>query len=196
MPLRDLLQPANSTALFRGSLMHAWCEQISWLDDGTPDPDLLRRVAARLAPGELPVEAWLQEFQSMLAAPGVAAALSRAAYLRPEPPWSELLSGVPVSRDALEIRREQDFVVPMDNYVVRGCIDRLVLVKQSGQVVAADILDFKTDAPLPVSASRLSGYREQLRLYRRAVGHLYGLPPDRIGARLVFLANGQIDPVH
>ena len=33
-------------ALQRGSVVHAWCEQIEWIEDGVPDDDALHADAA------------------------------------------------------------------------------------------------------------------------------------------------------
>lgn len=199
-PLSEILKPEQAGAMTRGTLLHAWCEQIEWLDDGPPDPDRLRRIARAVGPGEVNVERTLAEFQRMLAVPEIAAVFSRAAYHAPQ---GLLVRRLPraaaASSVALRVRREQRFIVPEDDQIVRGCIDRLVLLERDGQVVAADVVDFKSDVfdglnPAAVEERR-ADYREQLQQYVRAVSHLYHLPAERIGAHLVYLAAGQVESV-
>ncbi len=198
--LRQLLQPDNAGAMTRGTLIHAWCEKIDWLDETAPDLDRFRQIAARLEPQFEALEPTLAEFQRMLKRPNIAQLFSRAAYLDPRGLLSVPLRGRQ-SPPEFQVRThaERRFVVRMDDQLVRGCIDRLVLIQQDQQVVAADIVDFKTDVledlARPVASQRLSDYREQLRLYVRAVSHLYDLPVEQIGARLVFLASGKIEVV-
>ena len=73
----------RAAALARGTLIHAWLEQIEWLDDGPPGDDHLREVAASLPELALrpeDIERLLAEFRTMLGRPNIAACLSRAAY--------------------------------------------------------------------------------------------------------------------
>ena len=62
-------------------------------------------------------------------------------------------------------------------------------------VIAADILDFKTDAVEPGEAVdlRVEYYRPQLEAYRRAVGEVFRLDPRKISARLLFVEPGVIE---
>ena len=46
MRLGSILRLDNAAALARGTMIHAWFEQIAWLDDGLPSPETLRRIAA------------------------------------------------------------------------------------------------------------------------------------------------------
>ncbi|MBQ5788804.1 MAG: hypothetical protein IIW01_00815, partial [Thermoguttaceae bacterium] len=92
-----------------------------------------------------------------------------------------------------------------------GSIDRLVLLRDGGRVVGADVVDFKTDRlslqraaapgadgsfppdaalpPLP-DAETLSAYRRQLEVYGAVVANWYSLPSERISLRLAFVSEG------
>ncbi|MCA9000120.1 MAG: hypothetical protein KDA80_24190, partial [Planctomycetaceae bacterium] len=72
--------------------------------------------------------------------------------------------------------------------------DRLVLVRSPTQVVAAEIIDFKTDAiddhPEMVE-HRTQAYAPQLNAYREAVSDLFSLPFSGVSAKLAFLSVGR-----
>ena len=78
--------------------------------------------------------------------------------------------------------------------ILRGTIDRLVVLYDDDRPVAADVLDFKTDQP-SVIADRVAEYRPQLEAYRRAVAGLFHLEPARVSARLAFVQLGMIRAV-
>mgnify|MGYP002780499334 CR=1 FL=1 len=171
--LRALLR-LDLDAAEHGTLAHAWLEQIGWIEDGVPADDALHALARRAAPGMDgdAVEALRRRFRAWLATPAIRRALSRDAY--PE--------GATVEREVPFLHRD-------DGRLLEGVIDRLVLLREAGRVTRAEILDYKTDA-LPGTAAlaaRVEHYRPQLDAYRAAVAALYRLPPQAVGARLVFL---------
>ena len=196
MSVARILDLGSSVATSRGTLIHAWFEQLEWLDDGPPDPALLRRVAKTLDRAELNVERQLDAFQRMLEMPAIAAALSRASY---QPPYESgvretlpaALADVPLRA---EVHNERRFAVFDDGRLLSGIIDRLVLLYDGDQLVAADIIDYKTDAlgeGDPRAAPRLvEHYRPQLDAYRRAVARMFRLPADHICARLLLVSTG------
>jgi ATP-dependent exoDNAse (exonuclease V) beta subunit len=67
-------------------------------------------------------------------------------------------------------------------------------LRHGDQVVAADILDYKTDhVPTDADiASKVETYAPQIQAYRRAVAKLTGLPPAAIAARLLFTGPGTL----
>ena len=74
-----------------------------------------------------------------------------------------------------------------------GSIDRLVLARRDGAPIWAEVLDYKSDAVSGAELTRRAEvYRPQLEGYRRAVAARYGLAPERIGARLIFLSPGEV----
>jgi ATP-dependent exoDNAse (exonuclease V) beta subunit len=88
------------------------------------------------------------------------------------------------------VSRERPFALLSDNEVVSGTMDRLVLLRDHGQPVAADIVDFKTDRvvgdPDAWLADRAKFYKPQLEEYQSAVATMFKLPPACISLRLVF----------
>jgi ATP-dependent helicase/nuclease subunit A len=97
------------------------------------------------------------------------------------------------------VLREVPFVHRAEGALMQGIIDRLVLLHEGDTPVGAEILDFKTDAVAAgddaALEERVAHYRPQLEAYRRAVVAGYGLPPERITARLLFLEVGAVREV-
>jgi len=184
---------SNRAALDRGTIVHAWLEQIRWLDDGLPTSERLRQVALRVVQRPLGVERLLDEFQQMLRGPALSRLLHRAAYESAErlPLPKQVIDRLATGPVQAEVRAEQRFVVRDEGALLTGSIDRLVLLMRDGAAVAADVIDFKTDAlsaddPAAL-AERTEFYRPQLDAYRRAVAQMHALPLECVAARLAFV---------
>lgn len=193
-----LLNLHSTLAMARGTLIHALFEQVSWLEDGWPDPSALRAVAERCGATAGDVQQELSAFEQMLAMPAVSNVLRRSFYAVPD--HSELAGVLPQEADGRVLRlivsNERRFAVRDQGRLLTGAIDRLVLLYDEERLVAADILDFKTDA-VPQDGPRgvaelVAHYRPQIEAYRSAVGITFGLPTQRIGARLVFVSCGEV----
>ena len=181
-----LLDPPDRERTRRGTLYHAWLEQIEWLDEGTPVRNLLLKTAADVASETGVVEEldeYICAFDAVLSQPQIAALLQRSSY-KTKP------------SSTLEVCRERKFAVLDGDELLRGAIDRLVLTRSGDRVVAADIIDFKTDTLPPgdksALADRVEFYRPQLAAYRRAVAKMWALEERAITTRLVFLATGSV----
>jgi ATP-dependent exoDNAse (exonuclease V) beta subunit len=99
----------------------------------------------------------------------------------------------------IQVVRERPFAMREEEALVYGIIDRLVLFWQEERVIAADILDFKSEvvaigdaAAIAATAAR---YQARLVLYQRAVARLYALDTDRIVTRLLFVRCGMVQRV-
>ena len=80
-----------------------------------------------------------------------------------------------------------------------SCIDRLVEIYQADQLIAADIVDFKTDridsqAPDALK-TKVEHYRPQIEAYRKAVAQMAGLDESAVSARLLFVGSGDTEAV-
>lgn len=199
--LAYLMRLDSAGALERGTLFHAWFEQIEWLDDGAPDDAILNDVAARLGAAKGQAARWLQEFREMLARPATRVCLSRAEYAR-QAPWSA--RGAPgaswnAAELSYEVCRERSFAVRDGDAILTGSLDRLVLIHRDGRLAAAEVLDFKTDAVKADQREQLEAavarYRPQLAAYRRAVAQMTGLPMEHVFARLLFVEPGLVESV-
>ena len=77
MKMADRLGVGVSVGMQYGTLIHAWMEQIKWLDDGLPDVAQLRQVASRLNAADLDIDARISDFVAMLEQTNVSRLLSR-----------------------------------------------------------------------------------------------------------------------
>jgi ATP-dependent exoDNAse (exonuclease V) beta subunit len=94
-----------------------------------------------------------------------------------------------------EVWMERSFVYQKEGKMVQGIFDRVVLsLSESDQIMAAEIIDFKTDRPgKDVGLDQLvDRYRGQLESYRSALVRLTGLPEDKIRMTLLFTSIPQI----
>ncbi|MBI2481749.1 MAG: UvrD-helicase domain-containing protein [Planctomycetia bacterium] len=197
--MAELLQPRQSSALARGTLIHAWFEQVTWSEAPPPDEKALRQVANELRREEatsLDIEQELAAFREMLRHPSVIAALSHAAYDNPASLGFDKSVGDALSsgKPRLVVENERTFAVRNDSQLLNGSIDRIVWIYAAQQLVAADIIDFKTDVVEDDDAidKKREYYRPQLESYRDAVCRMSGLKPERVIARLVFVGRGLV----
>ena len=175
----------SGPALTRGSVVHAWCEHITWIEDGVPDDDALRARARKEAPGMRAedISELIAEFHAWMAHEHVRGALGRSAYV--------------ADADAvLRVENELPFVRRVGDEIQEGFIDRLVLVERGGRVVAAEVVDFKTDRIAADDEARLAErtehYRPQIEEYCRVVKSTYGLADPDVRGTLVFLDAGVV----
>lgn len=178
--LAELLRPRATSSLERGSLIHKWFEQIEWLDQGVPSNAHLLAAARALPPKTLRPSDLLPDFLAMLQQPAIAAALRRD-----QSPHRSLTP---------RVLREHPFACRVEQTLINGVFDRLVLWSRGDRLEHAEIFDFKTDeiADDAELAAATENYRTQLDLYRRAVTQIFGLPTDNISARLLFVNPGRV----
>jgi len=195
--IADLLQ-ADRGGMQYGKLIHAWFEQIEWLDDGVTGAQQLRKIAASSPTSKISFETAVSQFHEMLKKPRTAKLLSRGFYEQPDASdFSDELQRVYGEHVThLDIWQERRFVIIENGCRVEGMIDRLVLAYQGDHLVAAEIIDFKTDkfdASDPAAFQKtVEQYRPQIEAYRRAIIATTGLKPQQITARLLFVGPGRL----
>ena len=197
----DVLRPESSLALLRGSIFHAWFGLIHWLEEGPPTDGQLDMASAKLLhhPGAvvLDLKALRVEFRELLETPFVDGLLREATYR--DPVGSPLVSQIPSLADQadlrLEVHNEFPFAVREERGLLNGSIDRLIFVLDGEEVVAAEVLDYKTDtwggSHPEVEAEKVAFYQPQIDAYRRVVASMTGLAPERIASRLLFVCQGR-----
>jgi len=199
--LSDVIRIGNAGALARGTLIHGWFELIDWIEDGKPSRDQLEEIASGLEIGDLNLTQEIDGFYRQLEKPGTQHALSRSNYIGAK--LLALNAGLPADLSMVELRlqveNERRFAVRDGHQILSGSIDRLVLVYEQGKLVAADVVDYKTDAVSldePESIERaIKHYRPQLQAYQRAVSKMLHIPSSYITTRLLFLGIDQLRQV-
>jgi ATP-dependent helicase/nuclease subunit A len=177
--------------LTRGTVMHAWLECITWLgQDERPDPHVLRARTAELSLPDSTINTLLPEFYAFIEQSEVRDALTQSAALA-SPAFRDMKQDIQSGLVQLTVHSERSFALLKDNAVVQGTIDRLVLAVRGDKVVAADVLDYKTDRLAGDRSDwidgRIAQYRSQLHDYRRAVMHCFSVPEAAVATRLVLL---------
>jgi len=83
--------------------------------------------------------------------------------------------------------------------MLNGVIDRSVWIRSDEKIVAADILDFKTNTiranDMQTPRERTEFYRPQMEAYRKTTARLGKLKDDCVSARLVFADCGAVVPM-
>jgi ATP-dependent helicase/nuclease subunit A len=203
VPLKRLFRPSEGTGMAAGTLYHAWFETIAWLEDGEPTAAALR-AAAQKKRWDLPAETWrdldrlLAQFQAWLRDPQVTSILRRTAYAGPKqlgfplklaPLWTTMFR-------PHQVERERRFLIRDGKQFWNGSFDRVVWLSDGSGAVAADVIDFKTDAIQPgdkkALTERTEHYRPQLDAYRHALARMANLPEERVAMRLVFTFPGRV----
>jgi ATP-dependent helicase/nuclease subunit A len=194
----DLLALGTRDARLRGLVNHAWMESITWLDEPPPaDEPLLDAARALLRRAGEPVDetllaGWLARWRAALGQ-------SRARDLLSREP-ARTRAKVPAQAQP-ELWCERRFLVveeeaaagaaPAGSLLVPGAFDRVVVWRNAGAALAAEVIDFKTDAVGADDEARLAErtahYAPQMEAYRRAVVALTGLAPAAVACRLLFL---------
>lgn len=183
---------SHSQGAMQGALLHAFFEQVRWLEEYRVDHQQLRRVALATLPPEslqhVSIEAAIEEFEGLLQLDSVRRALSSQRY------QTAVLGEVP---DRVEIDNERAVSLVLDRKLVTGTIDRLAVLLKDGRPYAAEIFDFKTDkfdsqAPLLWLNERVEHHRPQLEIYARVVCELLALPRDKIATQLVMLGGDRL----
>ncbi len=184
----------QSHGAMQGALIHAFFEQVKWIDELNVDRDRLRQVALSTLPPEslqhVSIDKSIDEFKKLLNLDCVQAAVSKKRY------QADVLGQIP---DSVEIDNERAISLVMGQKLVAGTIDRLAVLIKNGRVYGAEIFDFKTDRldtqmPLLWLDERIRHHRPQLEIYARVVSELFDLPREKISTYLVML--GSNDLVH
>ena len=190
--LDQLFTVSQTLGAALGTLVHACFEQVEWLD-GTnkklPKKDVLREaIVNALTPDELrhvDIDKEIDGFQRMLQFDSVQGALSRSRYDR-------TVAGLKIDEVCVENERRISLI--MDNQLIDGTIDRLVVMKHQGQIVAAEILDYKTDRldrTMNIeewTRERIEHHKTQLRAYAQVVSRMLKIPTERIECSLILLS--------
>ena len=181
----------QQVALERGQLMHGCFELVRWVEDGLPETDLLRQHLEKICPSSVLIGKVISEFFAAIKKSPLSKLFNFGKFAELHPVHFD------GADNRMEVFNEHRFAINVpagdDVELMEGVVDRLILVYKDGALVAADIIDFKTDAiakgELP---AKVDFYRPQMGAYRHAIAVQYGLPADQIATRLVFVSTGEV----
>ncbi|MEL7497747.1 MAG: UvrD-helicase domain-containing protein [Planctomycetota bacterium] len=179
--------------MLRGTMLHGCFELVQWLDEAIPSRQELARHLKSLEPSVRDVDSFLTDFHAAIEHKNVNGLLSRISYQTNYLMDFSTPDEVTMEATRLEVQTERRFAVETENGFTQGVIDRLILIFRGDTLVAADIIDLKTDDVQSAGLhDRVIQYRSQVSSYRDAAALFLNLPVERISTRLVFLGSGQI----
>jgi hypothetical protein len=179
----------QTTGAIYGRLIHAFFQQVRWLEDFQVESEKLTEVARRTVEADLlqrvSIERAIDEFTAMLELNSVRQCLSRSRYK------GRILAALP---DRIEIENEYPISGLMNGELISGTIDRLVVLYRQGQPYTAEIFDFKTDAYDPKLNllwvdERVQHHRPQLSTYANYMAHALHLDAAQVAAHLLLLSS-------
>jgi ATP-dependent exoDNAse (exonuclease V) beta subunit len=174
----ELLRPHDAMTA-RGRLIHRFLEEVEWIETFDRSDEELTAIGRRIEADEGVVASALAEFRAALGRPVTKGVLSR-----PE--------------GDVEVWRERRFALVMTDGEGReslwsGAFDRVVIEREGGRAVSAQIIDYKTDR---VEAHELvqrgKSYEQQMKAYERAGALITGVDPSGITTRILFLSRDAI----
>ena len=192
----DILESkSNIAAMQRGELIHRFFKELQWLEISKPNFATLQEIAKDFLDLQVDLTQVVDDFHMMLKRDALLSLLSENDQIETTSLTYDV--GEDLKTQVLNERR---FAIRIDNNILQGSIDRLVLFSNSeNEIVAADIVDFKTDHidqwNLFSVRDKIEYYRPQLNAYKQAVSKLYGIPDHRITTKLVFCRYGQVEHV-
>jgi ATP-dependent exoDNAse (exonuclease V) beta subunit len=193
LPELFTLSSVASTAF--GKLIHAFFSRIRWLEEFSLDESALEALAIEsLTPDELrhvDIPKAVAYFLTAIQHPDIRKALSKDQYTKSD-------FDVPISRIHVETERPLHCVI--NGRMIIGSIDRLVLFFSGDQLVAAEIIDFKTDHPDSDDEGewleqRIETHTQQLDTYAVLIARQFSLAQNRITKRLLMLSLGRDIPI-
>lgn len=186
----DLLRTVSADGRSYGSLMHALFEQIDFLTPAPLTDTRLQQIfhaAKRKTPqaNNAQFTSAKLAFTRLLTTPAIVNAMTLP------PPV--------VAQGKVELWRERPFAVRMDDALVNGVLDRVVIQRDPAhRAVAATIIDFKTDRLAEemthgdAVAVIVARYQPQIAAYRKALATMLKLAPAAIDAKLLLLGPGEV----
>ena len=190
--LRDILGVGeDSAAMQRGTLLHACFELVQWLDQAAPTSDDLSEHLEKVATGSVFKKIAIKEFFNAIEKGSFPKLLNFESYRE------HYLVQFSDSRNRMEVFNERRFAATIaredSTELIEGVVDRLILVYEDEVLVAADVIDFKSDSiGKHELAAKVAAYSSQLSAYREAVSVSLGLPVAAISTRLAFISTGDV----
>ena len=183
----------NMAAMDRGTMIHGCFAHVSWLDQSMPARQEMVEALKKIDSTVENPETYVDQFETMLEHQTVKDLLSLQSYQQRFMADVAAADGMIFDALRVEVQTERPFAVNMNTGLFRGFIDRVVWIYEGDRLVAADVIDIKTDrVDASNLQSRVDHYRPQLNAYRQSVSRITKLPAEKITARLLFVETGEM----
>lgn len=183
----------QAPAMFRGAMLHACLEQMTWLTDEPSHESCTQLIrSAGIPAGD--VDLLARQLAEILQRPSLRQLFSESAARQTLQKLANL-SANQLTTATVQVSNEWRFTQSVRGSLLSGSIDRLVALSVDGRIVAAEIIDFKSDdlgATRDRLAERVDAHREQLVAYREFFAEHARLPPQNISIQLAFLQTGDV----
>ena len=190
--LNDVLGSGeDKMAMERGLLLHACFEKVQWLDRAVPTEDELLAHLERTSVSSVLKRTAIKEFFNAIKKGSFPKLLDFQSYRE------QYLVQFSDARNRMEVFTERRIAASYPHAeptaMIEGVVDRLVLVYENDLLVAADVIDFKSDAiGQHELAAKVAIYKPQLSAYRAAISASLGIPLTSIATRLAFISTGDV----
>ena len=190
--LREILGTGGEKmAMERGTLLHACFEQVQWLDQAVPTEKELLQHLEKTAAGSVLKRKAIKEFFNAIEKGSFPQLLNFERYRE------QYLVQFSDARNRMEVFNERRFAATIPTAdtteLIDGIVDRLVLVYENDTLVAADVIDFKSDTIVQHElAAKVAAYSPQLSAYREAISISLNIPLSSISTRLAFISTGDV----
>ena len=114
--------------LDRGSLVHAWFQEIEWLDDGALSDESLVMIAQRLLVRGLDLAKRIADFRRSLDQPRSRALPRDHRRGTPLDQATPVHAGPEIARPRWKVWRERPFAIREGDVILKGQFDRLVVL--------------------------------------------------------------------
>ncbi|MEM8736131.1 MAG: 3'-5' exonuclease, partial [Planctomycetota bacterium] len=197
-PISQLFTVSENVGTAYGKLIHKFFEQVQWIEDFEIDRRQLETLAQSALSAEelqrVSVKQAIADFEDLLELENTRHVLSQQRYSQEWTP-EDLDSNL-----RIEVDNERELSLKLNDDIIVGSIDRLVVTYREGLPYAAEIFDFKTDRFDPSMnllwlEERTEIHRPQLEAYRDAIAYLYKIPQERIGTYLLMFATDELVPL-
>jgi len=185
--LDDILGASRFASLdgaHRGTLLHELFKHVDWIEDGMPDEcsvDAAIAATARMTGSPVSIDRRkeaIDAFQRALESPEIRKRLTRDAY-------------VGQTHDELVVWRERPMHVQLEDRIIVGRFDRVVIGYRDGDALWADVIDYKSDwVGDDGGHALLKRYTPQLQTYIDALSAMLDLPEESVTARLLCTGPG------
>ena len=180
-----LLRPPSHDALSFGTLVHQLFEEIEWWKSEEAD-QYLQRLDERKISWDDSLRGILRKIHDS----------TEVSYVLTPDFYNDLPSFNGV--DQLLVKTESAVTSIVDGKLIRGFADRIVLGMRGGEIIAADIVDYKTDVLGEMNellSDRTCHYQPQIAAYKATIAQMLKIDVSLISARLLFVTAGLHVPI-
>ena len=180
-----LLRPPSHDALSFGTLVHQLFEEIEWWNSEEAD-QYLQRLDERKISWDDSLRGILRKIHDS----------TEVSYVLTPDFYNDLPSFNGV--DQLLVKTESAVTSIVDGKLIRGFADRIVLGMRGGEIIAADIVDYKTDVLGEMNellSDRTCHYQPQIAAYKATIAQMLKIDVSLISARLLFVTAGLHVPI-